>query len=67
MTAQRAPVADRKGTALVMALYRLAGHWEVGASVAERSYRLPRPEREARAAQLRACADELLAIVEGRA
>jgi hypothetical protein len=72
MSAQRdtipAPteLAPRRVTALVMSLYALAGRWEAGASVTERSTTLGRVEREASADQLRRCADQLLAILDGQ-
>ena len=57
----------RTPTQLNAALYSLAGHWELAASVAERSIQLGRVEREATAAQLRKCSDQLLAILDGTA
>jgi hypothetical protein len=39
----------------------------MAASIAERSSHLGRVEREARAEQLRSCADQLLAILDGTA
>jgi hypothetical protein len=68
MTAERAP-RQRRTPPADLALYALAGRWELEASTVERMAAgrpLARPMAALLAEALRGCADDLLAQLEGR-